>query len=254
MHRSRLRVISVVVASLLLAGCTESSTTEGDGGPTTPPRTTGTTATTGPAGPTAPPTDEPIPMTKVPDVEGMRLSNARTALKRAGLDPEADERYSKATEGTVLNQNPGRGHSVEEGTLVSLTVAKSFPHIPSVVRMTDKQAERTLRNAGFSWDIMRREYKASVSKDHVISQLPSGGTEARPGRLVRLVVSKGPKPPPDDNCTPGYSPCLREGPSDYDCYGGSGNGPAYTAPGVTYRVTGYDPYGLDADNDGWGCE
>ena len=80
-----------------------------------------------------------------------------------------------------------------------------------------------------------------------MSQNPVGGTELRPGRTVTLVVI-------NNVCTPGYSPCLREGPSDYECYGGTGNGPAYTAPGVTYRVTGFDPYDLDADNDGYGCE
>lgn len=48
------------------------------------------------------------------------------------------------------------------------------------------------------------------------------------------------------NCTPGYSPCLTyHGGADYDCAGGSGNGPYYTRS---------DPYGLDADNDGYGCE
>ncbi len=47
---------------------------------------------------------------------------------------------------------------------------------------------------------------------------------------------------------------LPEGPSDYDCSGGSGNGPAYTEPGVVYRVTGSDPYGLDSNGDGHGCE
>ena len=57
------------------------------------------------------------------------------------------------------------------------------------------------------------------------------------------------------NCTPGYSPCLvYHGGADYDCYGGSGNGPYYTAPGVVYRVTGSDPYDLDGDGDGRGCE
>ena len=35
---------------------------------------------------------------------------------------------------------------------------------------------------------------------------------------------------------------------------GGGNGPYYTAPGVVYTVTGSDPYRLDADNDGMGCE
>lgn len=56
-------------------------------------------------------------------------------------------------------------------------------------------------------------------------------------------------------CTPGYSPCIRNRPSDVDCYGGSGNGPRYTKPGVVYTVRrGYDRYRLDADRDGKGCE
>lgn len=55
-------------------------------------------------------------------------------------------------------------------------------------------------------------------------------------------------------CTPGYSPCIALKASDVDCWGGSGNGPRYTAPYVTYRVTGSDRYRLDADHDGWGCE
>jgi hypothetical protein len=57
------------------------------------------------------------------------------------------------------------------------------------------------------------------------------------------------------DCTAGYSPCLvYHGGADYDCAGGSGDGPYYTEPGVTYTVTGSDPYGLDGDNDGLGCE
>jgi hypothetical protein len=56
------------------------------------------------------------------------------------------------------------------------------------------------------------------------------------------------------SCTPGYSPCLVDhGGADYDCYGGGGNGPYYTAPGVTYTVTGSDPYRLDANHDGRAC-
>lgn len=55
---------------------------------------------------------------------------------------------------------------------------------------------------------------------------------------------------PPAKCTPGYSPCLPPA-YDYDCRGGSGNGPAYT--GRVY-VTGPDIYGLDRDGDGIGCE
>ena len=56
------------------------------------------------------------------------------------------------------------------------------------------------------------------------------------------------------SCTSGYKPCLKKGPSDYDCYGGGGNGPKYTKPGVVYKVTGSDPYRLDSNNNGKGCE
>lgn len=53
-------------------------------------------------------------------------------------------------------------------------------------------------------------------------------------------------------CDPNYSgACLDPYASDYDCEGGSGDGPEYTGP-VT--VVGEDHYGLDADSDGTGCE
>jgi hypothetical protein len=56
------------------------------------------------------------------------------------------------------------------------------------------------------------------------------------------------------DCTRGYRPCILDRRSDVDCYGGGGNGPRYTRPGVEYRVWGADRYGLDGDNDGVGCE
>ncbi|MFL5797079.1 MAG: PASTA domain-containing protein [Actinomycetota bacterium] len=55
------------------------------------------------------------------------------------------------------------------------------------------------------------------------------------------------------NCDPSYTgACLQDGIGDYDCAGGSGNGPNYVD--VTVRVVGGDPFGLDSDGDGFGCE
>lgn len=74
------------------------------------------------------------------------------------------------------------------------------------------------------------------------------------GNWFKVQAYKAP-PPSGPKCTAGYSPCLvYHGGADYDCAGGSGNGPYFTAPGVTYSVTGSDPYRLDSDNDGKGCE
>lgn len=58
-------------------------------------------------------------------------------------------------------------------------------------------------------------------------------------------------PKPTSSCHPSYSGCLKMNAGDYDCAGGSGNGPNYTG---TVQVYGSDPFDLDRDNDGWGCE
>lgn len=55
----------------------------------------------------------------------------------------------------------------------------------------------------------------------------------------------------ESECDPNYSGCLDPSASDYDCEGGSGDGPLYTG---TVEVLGEDHYGLDADADGIGCE
>ena len=59
-------------------------------------------------------------------------------------------------------------------------------------------------------------------------------------------------PPPPQNCHPSYEgACLDPNCSDYDCAGGSGDGPCYTG---RVRVVGPDVFRLDRDGDGWGCE
>lgn len=41
---------------------------------------------------------------------------------------------------------------------------------------------------------------------------------------------------------------------DYDCDGGSGNGPNYAPADIRLVEPGVDPFGLDRNNDGHGCE
>jgi hypothetical protein len=54
-----------------------------------------------------------------------------------------------------------------------------------------------------------------------------------------------------EECDPNYSGCLDPNSPDYDCEGGSGDGPDYTG---TVTVLGVDHYGLDDDGDGIGCD
>lgn len=64
-------------------------------------------------------------------------------------------------------------------------------------------------------------------------------------------IQKAASAPERSSCHSSYSGCLKVNAGDYDCAGGSGNGPNYTG---TVRVTGPDVFDLDRDRDGWGCE
>ena len=61
-----------------------------------------------------------------------------------------------------------------------------------------------------------------------------------------------PEPTPAQSCHPDYDgACLDPSSYDYDCDGGSGDGPDYTGE---VRVVGDDPYDLDRDGDGIACD
>ena len=59
--------------------------------------------------------------------------------------------------------------------------------------------------------------------------------------------------PERSNCHPSYhGVCLDPNALDYDCAGGTGNGPRWVDGPIT--VVGPDKFGLDRDGDGVGCE
>lgn len=114
------------------------------------------------------------------------------------------------------------------------------------------------------WTTVKRQRTGAYSKYRFTRTLHTLGTY-----VFRVVETKGPRynrsvsatvrvrvvPRQSSgggaSCTPGYNPCIPPGP-DVDCAGGSGDGPRYIQ-GPVY-VTGSDPYGLDSDGDGIGCE
>jgi hypothetical protein len=237
-HKVWTAIIVLVVIGVI--GAVASGGTAQEAGNPPPPTTT--PPTTSPSAPV---------LVKVPAVLGMSVANATTKLQGAGLEVETTKKFSHEQAGAVLRVSVEEGTEVEEGSTVTLVIAKPFPKVPHVVGLSEENAKSKLKAAGYKVSITKQT--SSQPAGTVISSSPSGGSELLPGKTVKLVVAKA-APPPTNNCTPGYSPCLPLGPSDYDCYGGSGNGPAYTKPGITYRVTGSDPYDLDADGDGLGCE
>ena len=139
------------------------------------------------------------------------------------------------------------------GTAIVLVVAAPYPSIPSVVGKSQEGAVSRLQGAGFKVTVTT-ETRTSGKDGVVLRQSPESTELAKPGSTITLVVSNVVRPvaaPPSQNCTAGYSPCLTPA-SDYDCAGGSGDGPAYANGPI--HVTGSDPYGLDSEGDGIACE
>ncbi|GAB3258112.1 hypothetical protein GCM10027448_28520 [Nocardioides dilutus] len=189
----------------------------------------------------------------MPKVVGMSQSDAEQALVEAGFVVEGlTEIPSAQPPGTVLSQSVKVGTVLAAGSAVALALAIPYPAVPSVVGRLQRVAAEMLRAAGFEV-VVEEQTRTSGRDGEVLSQTPGRGELAVPGAAVTIVVANVVRaaPPASQNCTPGYSPCLTPA-SDYDCAGGSGNGPEY-AVGPIY-VTGSDPYDLDSEGDGIACE
>ncbi len=178
------------------------------------------------------------PLPQVPSVVGLSLTEAKQKLSAAGLEVgDIDRQPSSKTKDTVLKQGVDKGTKLEPGSSVALVVAAPLPQVPSVVGKSEASAIKELKDAGFT--VKKTTQTRTSGRDGVVlSQSPAGETPAKPNSVVRIVISNV-QPSSDtggtSNCTPGYSPCLPPA-SDYDCAGGSGNGPKYVDGPIRSRV------------------
>lgn len=258
LRRAAMTGLLVVVVSL--AGCATPADRTSSGEDVATPRTPSAAAPTAgtPSQPGQPdhPDEPEVERVTVPDLTGMTRRQARAALTEAGLQVRGIRRVpSAAKPGTVLRQGTGPGGSRLAGSAINLVLAAPYPRVPTVVGRPRAAAVERLRAAGFTVEVVVRQ-RTSGRSGVVLRQSPQGGAQVAPGSQVRLTAATvvTPKPAavaPVRTCTEGYRPCLTPAP-DYDCAGGSGNGPRY-AQGPIY-VDGSDPYDLDRDGDGVACE
>ena len=107
---------------------------------------------------------------------------------------------------------------------------------------------------GYGLHPREAEYAALARPPSVSCAPPTTpATQPPPPPPPPTTVAPAPAAPPPQSCTPGYSPCIPPG-DDVDCSGGSGNGPRYVTGPVSVDPGQGDPYDLDRDSDGIGCE
>ncbi|MDA0184235.1 PASTA domain-containing protein [Solirubrobacter phytolaccae] len=137
----------------------------------------------------------------VPGVVGNTRDGAEQALQSAGLTAQVTERESSEPPGTVLEQNPASGATVEPGSAVAIVVAKERPQIPDVTtdNPTVEEATQALEDAGYKVKTVERQGDPSLV-GRVIGQSPAAGTRRSTGGTVTIAVV------PDPNATPTATP------------------------------------------------
>ncbi|MFD5971946.1 MULTISPECIES: Stk1 family PASTA domain-containing Ser/Thr kinase [Streptomyces] len=140
------------------------------------------------------------PKVEVPDVLEKSEDGARKALEDKGFSVNVTAVESDKTEGTVIEQKPKGGSEAEDGSEVTITVAKKETlDLPDMRTRTFAAAEQQLRGIGFT-NISRTDVDSEEPKDTVIEQTPQPGKHAKDAQIV-LKVSKGPTEPPEPEKT-----------------------------------------------------
>jgi eukaryotic-like serine/threonine-protein kinase len=131
---------------------------------------------------------------EVPDLSGLDLNAAAQKLEEAGLKiglpPQDRETNDPKQVGKVIDWDK-QGQTVAQNTTISVVIGKA----PATIEVRDvrgqtfEMAKAYLEGAGFK--VRRVDQDSDQASGTVVDQTPSGGTKAREGSEVVLMVSNG---------------------------------------------------------------
>jgi eukaryotic-like serine/threonine-protein kinase len=133
------------------------------------------------------------PTKQVPNVVGQAQATASAELTAAGFNVVPTNQVSNTIQpGNVISQQPAGASAATPGTTVTIVVAKAPPTtaVPSVVGDTPSSAGSALKAAGFSVTKTTKDVTDQSTNGLVISQSPNGGSKAKMGSTVTIVVAK----------------------------------------------------------------
>lgn len=146
---------------------------------------TGTTTTDGPE------------QVSVPDLDGLTRTRARQALEAVGLTATFSEQESDERAGTVIGQQPGARSQVDEGSGVSVTLARAPAGdggdestdvtVPNLEDRTQASAVAALRRLGLRPQVRTQGTSTQSENGKVVDQQPNGGRVAR-GSTVTVTI------------------------------------------------------------------
>ena len=133
---------------------------------------------------------------KVPNVIGQTQESAVKAIEAAGYEVgDITEEYNADTvAGRVCKQDPEADTALDKGETVNLVISKGVEKgsVPDVSGMTAEQAEKALKDAGYTPQYAGNE-SSDADKDTVSKQSPEAGTQSDKGTTVKYWISTGPE-------------------------------------------------------------
>ena len=144
---------------------------------------------------------------EVPDFLGSTLEEAQEEAERYNLTVEqaGTEASDEYEAGQILSQDPKEGTSVEEGSVVRVTVSSGpetvYANVPAgIVGASQSEAEQAIRAEGLVPQAQNAS-SDSVEIGYVISVDPGEGAQVEEGSSVTIVVSTGPEETPEPEVT-----------------------------------------------------
>lgn len=128
----------------------------------------------------------------VPNLTGTTESSARKALEAVGLVYEKGDDVASDTidEGTFVSSSPEAGQAVPVGSTVTVSFSSGADtvSVPSVIGMTQAEAEKAITDAELQLGKVNPVNDADGDEGTVVAQDPSGGKVAK-GGLVNIDVA-----------------------------------------------------------------
>lgn len=136
------------------------------------------------------------PVSEIPDIRGLKLSDAREVLKKGKLKLHINRnRYESSAEpDTILEQRPYPSKMVRGGRVVYVVVNVPPQKItvPLVSMKQEREAIALLENSGLKIGKVTTAASKDLKKGVVIGQYPPAFSLLSPGNLVNLQISSGP--------------------------------------------------------------
>jgi beta-lactam-binding protein with PASTA domain len=129
--------------------------------------------------------------TTVPNVDGLRSSDAAARLHAAHLKDLPITGASTKPSGIVFAQRPGAGTQMDKNQTVTISISSGLAGtpVPNVTGLPEAQATKQLTARGFKVQVQRRP--GTRPKGLVFAQQPVAGVTAVKGTTVVLSVSTG---------------------------------------------------------------